>query len=157
LIAKPHNLLKSRRWRALIGLALSVLVLVSCAGLWLRSHCVADSVGLAMPGYVRLNVMSTAGVVEFQYFDGEAPQLVPDVERWTISWYRYRPGPRFGAPTRLQKLGFDYFVSEPPSLKGVRIIAPWWAITTLLTLPVAWQTGAAVRRRRRLRRGLCPR
>jgi hypothetical protein len=110
-----------------------------------------------MPGYVRAGIVSTAGVIQFQYLDGEAPQLVPDVERWTLAWYRHPPGPVFGTPTGWQRIGFDYYVSEQASLKGVRIIAPWWALMVLLTTPVAWQMGAAIRRRRRRGQlGLCP-
>ena len=53
-------------------------------------------------------------------------------------------------------IGF-YLYRSPPPLSGTTIIVPHWFVLLLVSPLVAWRVRPWLRRRRRLRRGLCPR
>jgi hypothetical protein len=168
---RQHNGMKRRLLNLLT--ALSLLLCVAVALLWVRGHWVADCVR-----YTRLtapapavggrldewNVLSGKGVValvrESRRWSPRPPtakQIKPPeagLTRFTISPAAFDVA-RDGV---WQRIGFNYYDSSSPSrtVRGVRV--PHWLLAALTAAaPALW----AVRRRRRregpARSGVCPR
>ena len=135
---------------------LPALMIMTCGGLWARSYLVSDSLALGTPGGLTFGLMSTRGMLQFQYYRQETPQLGAEVEHWKWVWYRSKPGRLFGQPNFWQRLGFDFYTSPYASMKWARVVVPWWAITTVCAIPIARRSTKSVLGRRRRNASRCP-
>jgi hypothetical protein len=150
--------------RLIFGLAsaMSLLLCVTAAAMWVRSYYVIDGTAHAREGRVS-GVYSTHGRVLLDTM-GDS-----DVPRWPgfSGWHRVREPVRADAPsvdiTQIKGRGLlglryarlTYAMGDGIVREMAAVTIPYWFLVTLfLLLPLAWLGGAA-RRRYRRRHQLC--
>jgi hypothetical protein len=133
--------------------AVSLLLALAVAGLWVRSYWAADYWNAVPLAGLRIHANSQPGSLTFAY---ETNGIMPDDDFWTTVYREGLPGYE-NAFAPYGMLGyFNFYRVNWGSSTIVNLTVPdWFYILLGLILPTCWVL-QRWRRRRHYRDGLCP-
>ena len=142
--------------------ALSLLLFVAVVTLWVRSYRVNDRLNIwpvgASPGGAECrsyNLRSGKGGMAFWISSRNGPPAPRYVVTWSHNaayWYPMQAKEADGNMTRWNRLGFE--LRNHPRWFSVTL--PYWPPAAALAALPALRLAGFVRRRKRVKRGLCP-